>query len=79
MFDKVKIIENFLVEQDFQEITSIKLDEVKDKEKKVYHNEIFKNGTIESSCPTKETIQRLHDNYHFKAFQILKDGRFKNN
>ena len=34
MLDKIKIIENFLTEQDFQEITSIKLDEVKDKEKR---------------------------------------------
>ena len=59
MFDKIKIIENFLTEQDFQEITSIKLNEVKDKEKKVYHNKIFKNGAIEPSCLKKETIQRL--------------------
>jgi hypothetical protein len=73
MFDKIKIIENFLTEQDFQEITSIKLDEVKDKEKKVYHNKIFKNGAIEPSCLKKETIQRLHDNYHSTAFQILKE------
>jgi len=73
MFDKVKIIDNFLIEQDFQEIISIKLDEVKDKEKKVYHNKIFKNGTIEPSCLTKETIKRLHDNYHSKAFQILRE------
>ena len=73
MLDKIKIIENFLTEQDFQEITSIKLDEVKDKEKKVYHNKIFKNGTIEPSCLNKETVQRLHDNYHSTAFQILKE------
>ena len=73
MLDKIKIIENFLTEQDFQEIISIKLDEVKDKEKKVYHNKIFKNGAIEPSCLNKETIQRLNDNYHSTAFQILKE------
>lgn len=34
MFDKIKIIDNFLIEQDFLELTSIKLDKVNNKEKK---------------------------------------------
>jgi hypothetical protein len=73
MFDKIKIIDNFLIEQDFLELTSIKLDKVNNKEKKVYHNKIFKNGAIEPSCLSKKIIQRLHDNYHSTAFQILKE------
>lgn len=73
MFDKIKVIDNFLTAQDFEELSSINLDKVKDREKKVYHNKIYKNGTIKPSCLNKETIQRLHNSYHFTALQILKE------
>ena len=72
MFYKYEVIDNFLLENDFNELSSIDLKEVQNKEKKVYHNRIFKNGTIESSCIKKETIIRLHDNYHSKAINLLK-------
>ena len=67
MFYRYEVIDNFLLENDFNELSLIDLKEVQNKEKKVYHNRIFKNGTIESSCIKKETIIRLHDNYHSKA------------
>ena len=72
MFNKIDIIDNFLIEQDFKELISIKLKNVNNNEKKVYNNRIFKNGIIESSCIEEETIQRLHGNYHSTAIQILK-------
>ncbi len=72
MFFKHKIIENFLNEQDFNELNSLKLSDVKDNENKVYHNRIFKDGNIESSCISNETIKRLHNNYHSKAINLLK-------
>ena len=72
MFFKHKIIENFLNEQDFNELSSLKLEDVKDNENKVYHNRIFKDGDIEPSCLSKETIKRLHNNYHLKALNLLR-------
>ena len=38
MFNKIDIIDNFLTEQDFKELISIKLKNVNNNEKKVYHN-----------------------------------------
>ena len=72
MFQKIEVIDNFLTDEDFQELSAIKLEDVKNNEKKVYHNRIFKNGTIESSCIENNTIKRLNDNYHSMAIEILK-------
>ena len=38
MFFKHKVIENFLNEQDFSELNSLKLVDVKDNENKIYNN-----------------------------------------
>tara|TARA_B100000035_G_C20886808_1_gene503059 strand:+ start:128 stop:745 length:618 start_codon:yes stop_codon:yes gene_type:complete len=72
MFFRHDVIDNFLLDNDLNELISIDLKKVHDKEKKVYHNRIFKNGVIESSCIKKETILRLHENYHSMAINILK-------
>ena len=73
MFHKAKVIDDFLTEIDFKELSSLTLKDVKNKEKKVYHNRIYKDGTIESSCIKNETIKRLHSNYHSLAIKILKE------
>ena len=73
MFYKIKIIDDFLAEVDFNELNNHVLNDVKKKEKKVYHNRIYKDGTIEASCLKSETIKRLHNNYHSKAIRILGD------
>ena len=67
-----KVFDNFLQELDLKELNSIKLKDVNDTEKLVYHNRIFKNGQIESSCLKKEVIIRLHNNYHTRALELLK-------
>ena len=72
MFDKIDIIDNFLTEQDFRELLFIKLKDVSNNEKKVYHNRIFKNGIVESSCIEEKVIKRLHEKYYPTAIQILK-------
>jgi hypothetical protein len=72
MFFKFEVIDNFMKEHDFNELCSLKLNDVDNKEKKIYHNRIFKNGTIESSCIKNETIKRLHNNYHSKAIDLLR-------
>tara|TARA_B110000503_G_scaffold101161_1_gene151192 strand:+ start:201 stop:827 length:627 start_codon:yes stop_codon:yes gene_type:complete len=72
VFDKTEVIDNFLTEEDFKELSTLKLDDVRDKEKRVYHNRIYKDGKIESSCIESKTIKRLHSNYHSIAIKILK-------
>ena len=71
MFDKTEVIENFLNKEDFEELSTLTLEDVKDNEKKVYHNRIWKDGTIESDCIKSESIKRLHKNYHSVAIKIL--------
>jgi len=73
VFHKAKIIDNFLKKEDFKELSTLKLKNVHNKEKKVYHNRIYKDGTIESSCIKNETIKRLHSNYHSVAIKILEE------
>ena len=71
MLDKIEVIDNFLTEEDFKELSTLKLKSVNNFEKKVYHNRIFKDGSIESSCVENKTIRRLHNNYHSIAIKIL--------
>ena len=58
---KIKELDNFLKESDFQEIINLKLKEVGSKEIKVYYNKIFKNGTIQTDCIKNETLKRINE------------------
>ena len=69
----IKVIDNFLFENDLQEISSLKLNRAKDYEIKVYHNSIYKDDLTKSSCLKVETIKRLQSLYHNKAIKILKE------
>ena len=71
MFFNYEVIDNFMNKNDFNELCSLNLKDVKEKEKKVYHNRVFKNGSIEFSCIKKDTLLRLHNNYHSKMIDIL--------
>ena len=68
----IKVIDNFLFENDLQEISSLKLNRAKDYEIKVYHNSIYKDDLTKSSCLKVETIKRLQSLYHNKAIKIFK-------
>jgi len=69
---KIKILDNFLEENDLFELSNIKLEAIKDNEIKIFHNKIDKNGTIlNSECLEKKTLIRLQNFYHTKALKIL--------
>ena len=70
---KYKTIDNFLSEEDFQSLCSIKLKNVGEKEIAVYHNAVYKNGKIEAECIDDEVLKRLQINCHDKAISILKE------
>ena len=61
--NKVKIIDNFLSEEDFQELLNLDIEKNTPKKFNIYHNEIDENGII-SSTIDKKLIERLHKNYH---------------
>ena len=71
--DNHKIIDNFLDPDDFKALCSIKLKEIKSNELAVYHNSIHTNGKIITECMNEELIKKLHNNYHEKAIELLKE------
>ena len=70
----IKIIDNFLSNEDFNELCKISLNKIYKKEIKVYHNKIYENGKIEiSECINDDFLRKLHNNYNEKALNILKE------
>ena len=68
----ITIIDDFLNKEDFDKLSKLRLDEIPSESIKVYHNEITKNNIIKKSCIDNSLIKLLHENYHHKAFNILK-------
>jgi len=66
-----KVFDNFLTNSDFEEISNLNLGDISDNGKKVFHNRIYKNGNIESSCIKKELIKRMHEKYFSQALNLL--------
>lgn len=69
----VKIIDNFLTNDDFNELCALDLKETKDSNIDVYNNYIDKNGLIKATVIKDTTINRLFKNYHSKAIELLKE------
>ena len=69
----IKIIDNFLNNEDFEKISQIKLKEVGKKEVKVYHNSIVGNKIIQSECIEPSLLKDLNQKYHVKAINLLKE------
>ena len=66
--DDLIIIDDFLNQQDFEQLCQLEVGNVKDSIK-IYR---IKNDKIKSSGIDKKLIDRLHKNYHHKAINILK-------
>jgi hypothetical protein len=69
----IKIIDNFLKEEDLKEIESLVLPLTKSNEIKIFHGKIFENSIFSSEFLSKKSLQRLNDNYHQKAIDLLKE------
>lgn len=69
---KIKIIDNFLSDKDFNKISSISLEEISEKNLKVYHNSIVGKKVINSECIEPDYLVKLNESYHDKAIDILK-------
>jgi len=69
----IKIIENFLITDDLNELCSLQLKDTGRNSVNVYHNEINALNEVKNDCIRKETLKRLHKNYHSKAIEILQE------
>ena len=65
----IKVIDNFLEEEDFKELNSIKLKDIKKNEIFIHHNRISGEKIIENTCLNKKLLTRLNKNYHKKYNQ----------
>jgi hypothetical protein len=71
---KIKIIDDFLNDDHFNELMSIKLKKEVDKNKmQVYHNSIDKNFNTTSSTINSDLLVSLQKKYHSKAIEVLKE------
>jgi len=69
---KIKIIDDFLSNEDYEELCNLKINKNLEKGFIVYHNEINEKEIITSAID-ESLLQKLHRNYHDKAINILKD------
>jgi len=70
---KIKTIDNFLKQEDFNEICSVTLKSIGRNEVHVYHNSIDKNKNLKNDCFDSKLLNRLHNNYHAKAMSFLEE------
>ena len=72
---QIKIIDNFLKEEDLKEIESLilSLPLPKSDKIKIFHGKIFENSIFSSEFLSKKTLQRFNNNYHQKAIDLLKE------
>ncbi len=69
----IKIIDNFLKDQDFSDLCSLNINSVERDKVKVYHNSVYNNGQIKNDCIDKDTLKRLVKNYNHKALELLEE------
>ena len=69
----IKIIDNFLKDQDFSDLCSLNINTVERDKVKVYHNSVYNNGQIKNDCIDKDTLKRLVKNYNHKALELLEE------
>lgn len=68
----IKVIDNFLDKDDYNELSNFKFDNNFENKFKVYHNEINDDKIICSSI-NENLLKRLHKKYFSKAIKILEE------
>ena len=69
---RIKVIDNFLKWEDYNELCKIFLNKGSSKNISVFHNEISNNGVIKSSID-EGLLKSIHQSYFSKAIEILKE------
>ena len=70
---EIKIIDNFLDNEDFKKICSLNLAKINDNEIKVYVNEINNNTILKKEILDEKFLTKLNNQYHEKAFKLLNE------
>lgn len=70
---QLKILENFLEQDDLDSLVNLNYGEINDNEIKVFNNSVNQDGVIFNSIIEKGLLQKLNKNYHHKAIEILRD------
>mgnify|MGYP006108804917 FL=1 len=71
---KIKIIDNFLEEKDYEMLCSLNLKKTADDAVKVYHNSVDrKNKILQTDCIDSETILHFKNRYEKKAINLLNE------
>ena len=73
---KVKIIDNFLSNEDYKDLCNLNLGKNFDNEFQIYHNMINNDGIIKCTIDEK-LLKRIHKNYFSKAVTILNELNHK--
>ena len=68
---KIKIIDNFFDDGDFNELSNFEFGNVKSNQIKVHHNMISKNDVVKNDLLKKELVLKIHNRYHEKVFKLL--------
>tara|TARA_Y100000766_G_scaffold137328_1_gene118210 strand:- start:86 stop:730 length:645 start_codon:yes stop_codon:yes gene_type:complete len=68
----IKIVDNFLSEEDFNNLNKQRINKNINEGIEVYHNEI-NNEKIITSVIDQNLLTKIHKNYHSKAMEILKE------
>lgn len=71
---KIKIVDNFLEEKDYEMLCSLNLKKTADDAVKVYHNSVDrKNKIMQTDCIDSETILHFKNRYEKKAINLLNE------
>jgi hypothetical protein len=70
---QIKIIENFLDKDDFENLCCLKLKKTNENEISIYSNKIKENNIIVSECIPEKLLKRMNDRYHPVALKILEE------
>lgn len=65
------IIDNFLNDQDFNQLCTLNLKKINEDQILVYHNQISLTGDIKTECLSDNVIKELNKNYHKIAISLL--------
>ena len=70
---KVKVLDNFLNEKDFAELSNYAKNLASSKKIDIFHDEIDRNNRVIKSTINEEFLTRINNNYLPIASNILKD------
>ena len=70
---KIKTIDNFLKNKDFETLNNLNLKFTGPNELNVYNNTVNSGGIIRNSCLDEKLLKEFHDKYHPIAIKLLND------